>query len=133
MYCNILINMFFFPDIILHTIFFQNFSLLKSYVSKIQELEGELLHLQSLNSSRHSDFVVDRTDLDDDSLRAKNAYFRSLNVLSSVCDTKGADSSSKIQGTLFLCPLIYLLLLFCLVFFPRKFIVLGGACPVGGG
>lgn len=80
----------FFSDIILRTLF-QNFSLLKSYVSKIQELEGELLHLQSLNSSKHSDFVVDGTDLDDDSLRAKNAYFRSLNELSSACDTKGAD------------------------------------------
>uniref|UniRef100_F6H136 Kinesin motor domain-containing protein n=1 Tax=Vitis vinifera TaxID=29760 RepID=F6H136_VITVI len=79
----------------------QNFSLLKSYVSKIQELEGELLHLQSLNSSKHSDFVVDGTDLDDDSLRAKNAYFRSLNELSSACDTKGEieDDEKELEYT----------------------------------
>lgn len=112
---------FIFSDIILHALF-QEFNLVKSYVSKIQELENELLHLKSLNSSKHTNFVVDGTDFDDDGLHAKNAYFRSLHELSSTCDTKGADSSSNIHEML-----VYLFLWFAGYFFSRTHIVIGGA------
>ncbi|KAI9097958.1 hypothetical protein K1719_025729 [Acacia pycnantha] len=68
----------------------QDYDLVKSYVSKIQELEGELLRLKSLNnkkSSRYADWV----DEDDDGFRSKNALFACGNGYSSDCDAKAVD------------------------------------------
>ena len=48
--------------------------MLKGYVSKIQELEGELLRLQSANHLRRNDFV-DYVSLDDSGLHSKDNCF----------------------------------------------------------
>lgn len=60
---------------------------MKSYVSKIQELEGELLRLQNLNGSK----VVDCLELDDDALHSRDSYFANLHDLSSGSGTKDVD------------------------------------------
>ncbi|CAK7347261.1 unnamed protein product [Dovyalis caffra] len=74
----------------------QDCDLMKMYVSKIQELEGELLHLKNLSSSKHSQFVG-YLDLDDERLTSKNALLQSLNDLSSSSDTKAADISDQVE------------------------------------
>lgn len=64
---------------------------MKSYVSKIQELEGELLRLQNLNGSK----VVDCLELDDDALHSRDTYFTNLHELSSGSGTKDVDINGK--------------------------------------
>ena len=59
----------------------QDFDLMKTYVLKIQELEGELIRLKSLNSSKRSRFS-DFVDSDDDET-SKNSLFSSGNDYSS--------------------------------------------------
>ncbi|XWS25382.1 hypothetical protein CRYUN_Cryun27aG0063900 [Craigia yunnanensis] len=59
----------------------QDFDLMKTYVLKIQELEGELIRLKSLNSSKHSRYS-DCVDSDDDGT-SKNSLFSSGNDCSS--------------------------------------------------
>ncbi|XP_017981679.1 PREDICTED: kinesin-like protein KIN-4C [Theobroma cacao] len=59
----------------------QDFDLMKTYVLKIQELEGELIRLKSLNSSKRSRFS-DCADSDDDGT-SKNSLFSSGNDYSS--------------------------------------------------
>ena len=59
----------------------QDFDLMKTYVLKIQELEGELIRLKSLNSSKRSQFS-DCVDSDDDGI-SKNSLFSSGNDYSS--------------------------------------------------
>jgi kinesin family protein 4/21/27 len=65
------------------------------YVSKIQELEGELLLLKNLSSSKRNQFV-DYLDSDDERFRSKDALLQSLNELSSNSDTKAADISGNV-------------------------------------
>lgn len=65
----------------------QEIDLVKTYVSKIQELEGELIRLQNLNSMKQDGFS-DSVDSDDEVLPSKNAYLSRLNELSSISDTK---------------------------------------------
>ncbi|KAI3820239.1 hypothetical protein L1987_07783 [Smallanthus sonchifolius] len=48
--------------------------LLKTYVSKVQELEGELLRLRRLNTSKRSE-LIDYMDLDDNVLHPKSNLF----------------------------------------------------------
>ncbi|XP_029126715.1 kinesin-like protein KIN-4C [Cajanus cajan] len=52
----------------------QDYDLLKSYVSKIQDLEGELLNLKTSNATNSSRFV-DCADSDDDGYESKHALF----------------------------------------------------------
>ncbi|KAL9330001.1 hypothetical protein ACSQ67_005004 [Phaseolus vulgaris] len=52
----------------------QDYALLKSYVSKIQDLEGELLRLKTSNATNSSRFV-DCFDSDDDGYGSKHALF----------------------------------------------------------
>ncbi|XVF39643.1 hypothetical protein PTKIN_Ptkin01aG0050100 [Pterospermum kingtungense] len=59
----------------------QDFDLMKTYVLKIQELEGELIRLKSLNSSKRSRYS-DCVDSDDDGT-SKNSLFSSGNDYSS--------------------------------------------------
>lgn len=66
--------------------------MLKTYVSKIQELEGELLCLK--NSQRRR--LVDCVESDDDGFRSKNILFPCNNEYSSDFDTKVGDVSGKI-------------------------------------
>lgn len=68
----------------------QDFDLLKTYVEKIQELEGELLRSRS---SRKRSRFSDGVDADDEGLHPQNALFSDVNELSSDCDTKGVDIS----------------------------------------
>ncbi|XP_030933548.1 kinesin-like protein KIN-4C [Quercus lobata] len=68
----------------------QDFDVLKNYASKIQELEGELLHLKNLNSSKRSRFV-ECADLDDDGLHSKNELFPCTNEFSSDYDIKAMN------------------------------------------
>ncbi|GLT79917.1 hypothetical protein SLA2020_513850 [Shorea laevis] len=70
----------------------QDFDLLKTYVVKNQELEGELLRLRSLYSSKRRRFS-DFADSDDEGFHPKNTLFSCVNELSSDCDTKGVDIS----------------------------------------
>ncbi|KAF9608658.1 hypothetical protein IFM89_010442 [Coptis chinensis] len=64
----------------------QDCDLVKSYVSKIQELEGQLLRLQSLNDTRRNDFV-DCLDLEDDGLHPGKLLHNFL----SGCNDKDAE------------------------------------------
>ncbi|PKI73113.1 hypothetical protein CRG98_006521 [Punica granatum] len=59
----------------------KEYDLIKNYVSKIQELEGELLRLQNLHHSKHR--VTEWTDSDDDGLNVKNESFTCLNEFDS--------------------------------------------------
>ncbi|XP_050159290.1 kinesin-like protein KIN-4C isoform X2 [Malus sylvestris] len=68
----------------------QDYDLLKGYVSKIQELEGELLCLKNSNNSKHNRFV---DCADDGGFRSKNILFPSINDYSSDYDTKAEDIS----------------------------------------
>ncbi|CAL5332676.1 unnamed protein product [Camellia sinensis] len=78
----------------------QDFDLVKTYVSKIQELEGQLLRLQNLNSSKeskHSVFVVDCLELDDNGLHSKNSYSTSIHELSSGSDIKDVNINGEVE------------------------------------
>ncbi|XP_076899568.1 kinesin-like protein KIN-4C isoform X2 [Bidens hawaiensis] len=59
--------------------------LLKTYAVKVQELEGELLRLRRLNTSKRSE-LIDYMDLDDNVLHPKTSLFPES-------DLKGADIS----------------------------------------
>ncbi|PON91611.1 Kinesin-like protein [Trema orientale] len=72
----------------------QDHDLLKNYVSKIHELEGELLQLKNLNNSKHR--LVDCVDSDDDEIRSKNVLFPCSNEYSSDYDSKSGDISDDI-------------------------------------
>ncbi|KAF8377384.1 hypothetical protein HHK36_030761 [Tetracentron sinense] len=72
----------------------QEFDLVKTYISKIQELEGQLLQLQSLNRSNRSG-LIDSLDLEDETLHSKHPYFPSLQDFPSVCDGKAVEASAK--------------------------------------
>ncbi|KAJ1424769.1 P-loop containing nucleoside triphosphate hydrolase [Sesbania bispinosa] len=68
----------------------QDYDLLKSYVSKIQILEGELLRLKTSNATSSSRFV-DSADSDDDGYGSKNALFDRGDEFPSDCDAKAVD------------------------------------------
>lgn len=68
--------------------FLQDCDLLKTYLAKIHDLEGELLHLKNLSSQGSR--VVDCIDSDDDDFRPKSALFPCVNEYSS------GDISGKI-------------------------------------
>lgn len=70
--------------------------MLKNYVSKIQELEGELLRVKSTHNSKRSR-NADSVDTDDDGFRSKNGLFPSLNEFSADCDSKVEDISGNIR------------------------------------
>ncbi|GAB4862075.1 Kinesin-like protein KIN-4C, variant 3 [Ancistrocladus abbreviatus] len=78
----------------------QGLDLVKGYVSRIQELEGSLVHLQNLNavrlqrleSMKHNGFD-DCLDLDDEALHSKNTFFASLNEVSSTSNEKAVAMS----------------------------------------
>ncbi|XP_062164836.1 kinesin-like protein KIN-4C [Alnus glutinosa] len=74
----------------------QDFDLVKNYVSKIQELEGELLHLKNLNSSKRRR-SVDCVDSDDDRFCSKNVLFPCTNEYPSDYETKAVDISDEIE------------------------------------
>ncbi|KAJ8450283.1 hypothetical protein Cgig2_004740 [Carnegiea gigantea] len=65
----------------------QETDLVKTYVSKIQELERELIHLQNLNSMKSGGFP-DSFDVDDEVLPSKNTRFPGFNEISSISDAK---------------------------------------------
>ncbi|KDP41481.1 hypothetical protein JCGZ_15888 [Jatropha curcas] len=70
----------------------KEFDVMKTYVSKIQELEGELLRLKALSNSKDNRFI-DCLDSDDEGFHSKNASFPSLNELSSNSDSKAGEIS----------------------------------------
>lgn len=71
---------------------------MKNYVSKIQELEGELLHLQSLKRPQRGG-SVDCSDSENDQFCSKSAI-ASLRDFSS-CESKVVDVACKIWMMLF--------------------------------
>ncbi|XP_044510244.1 kinesin-like protein KIN-4C [Mangifera indica] len=74
----------------------KDFDLLKTYVSKIQELEGELLRVKSSCNSKRSR-NADNVEFDDDGFHSKNVLFPCINEFSSDCDTKALDISDEIE------------------------------------
>lgn len=68
--------------------------MVKSYVSKIQELEGEVLRLQSFKSSKHSRYV-DLVESDDDRPQSSNILFPCSNEHSLEYDPKAVDISGE--------------------------------------
>ncbi|TXG52671.1 hypothetical protein EZV62_021840 [Acer yangbiense] len=70
--------------------------LLKTYVSKIQELEGELLRVKNSHNLKRSR-ALDCVDTDDDGFQSKNVLFPCLNEFSSECDTKAVDIPGDIE------------------------------------
>lgn len=73
---------------------FQDYDLLKTYLSKIQDLEGELFRLKNLSSKGSR--LVDCIDSDDDNFRPKGALFPCNNEYSSDYDSKAGDLSGKL-------------------------------------
>ncbi|XP_062097683.1 kinesin-like protein KIN-4C isoform X2 [Humulus lupulus] len=71
----------------------QDHDLLKNYVSKIQELEGELLQLKNSNNRKHG--FIDCADSDDDEFRSKNVLFPCSNEYSDY-DCKIGDITDDI-------------------------------------
>lgn len=67
--------------------FLQDLDLVKKYVTKIQQLEAELLHLQSSSSSKHGE-PVDYLGLDYAELLSKDSC-------SEDSDIKSVDTSGK--------------------------------------
>jgi len=63
----------------------------KSYVSKIQDLEGELLQLKTSSATNSSHFV-DCFDSDDDGYGSKHALF-APGLFTSDCDVKAVTIS----------------------------------------
>ncbi|KAJ6685675.1 KINESIN-LIKE PROTEIN KIN-4C [Salix purpurea] len=74
----------------------QDYDLVKMYVSKIQELEGELLHFKNLSTSKGIQFG-DYINSDDERFGSKNALLQSLHEFSSNSDTKAADMSDEVE------------------------------------
>ncbi|XP_057975126.1 kinesin-like protein KIN-4C [Malania oleifera] len=74
----------------------QDFDFMRSYVAKIQELEGELLRLQNVNISKPSGFD-DFLDLDDDGPHLKNVHMTSPQDFPYVYDTKPGDLSGDME------------------------------------
>ncbi|KAK7351230.1 hypothetical protein VNO77_10526 [Canavalia gladiata] len=74
----------------------EDYDLLKSYVSKIQDLERELLRLRTSNATNSGGFV-DCADSDDDVYGSKHALFTRDNEFSSDCDAKTADLSDDME------------------------------------
>ncbi|XP_022941355.1 kinesin-like protein KIN-4C isoform X1 [Cucurbita moschata] len=70
--------------------------LVKSYVSKIQELEGEVLRLQSYNNPKLSRYA-DLVESDDDRPNSSNILFPCSNEYSSDYDPKAVDISDGIE------------------------------------
>ncbi|KAI7731992.1 hypothetical protein M8C21_030180 [Ambrosia artemisiifolia] len=62
--------------------------LLKTYVTKVQELEGELLRLRRINTSKRSE-LIDYMDLDDNVLHPKSSLFPES-------DLKAAEVAGKL-------------------------------------
>ncbi|KAJ7958917.1 Kinesin-like protein [Quillaja saponaria] len=73
----------------------QEYALMKSYVSKIQELEGELLRLKNMNTKCSQ--IVDCVDTDDDGFRPKNALFACIKEYSSDSDAKAVNISDNME------------------------------------
>ncbi|GMH31245.1 hypothetical protein Nepgr_033088 [Nepenthes gracilis] len=78
----------------------QGLDVVKGYVSKIQELEGELIRLQNLHNVRLQNLgnmkdnrFDDCLDLDDEALHYKNTFCMGLNELSSISNTKALEMS----------------------------------------
>ncbi|XP_050213415.1 kinesin-like protein KIN-4C [Mercurialis annua] len=69
----------------------QEFDLMKTYVSKIQELEGELLRSKRLSNRKRGRFV-DSVDSDDDGLHCKND-----DEILSNSDLKAVDISDNVE------------------------------------
>ncbi|XP_058069337.1 kinesin-like protein KIN-4C isoform X2 [Magnolia sinica] len=74
----------------------QDFDLLKTYVSKIQELEGDLQRLRGLNGSKRNS-LMDCFDLEDDGLRPKEAHLAGLYDFSPLGDDKAIEISGDAE------------------------------------
>ncbi|ESQ31839.1 hypothetical protein EUTSA_v10003526mg [Eutrema salsugineum] len=73
----------------------EDVGLVNKYVSKIQELEGELLHIKSLKKSSNCQYS-ESTDSYDDGPRSSNVLFPSSNE-SSDCEEKVMDVTDEIE------------------------------------
>jgi len=82
----------------------------KSYVSKIHDLEGELLRLKNLNV-KSSNFV-DWVDSDDLGLQSKTGLFGDGNEYSSDCDVKPVDITGNVY-----CIIIVIIIILAHQFF----------------
>ncbi|CAH8280392.1 unnamed protein product [Arabidopsis lyrata] len=71
----------------------EDVGLVKKYVSKIQELEGELLHIKSLKKTSNHQFSDDSYD---DGPRSNNVLFPSSNE-SSDCEDKVIDVTDELE------------------------------------
>ncbi|KAJ8773326.1 hypothetical protein K2173_028503 [Erythroxylum novogranatense] len=69
----------------------QELDLVKSYVSKIQELEGQILRSRNLQDSR----LVNCVDSDDECFHSKNVLFPSINEDKTNTDKKAIDISDE--------------------------------------
>lgn len=72
----------------------QEIDLVKSYVSKIQELERELVRLQNVNGVKQDGFH-ESFDSDDEVLPSKSSYLANLSEHSSESDAK--EMAGKLQ------------------------------------
>ena len=67
---------------------------MKTYVSRIQELEGELLKLKNLNNLKHR--LIDSCDSDEDEFHSNNVLFPGNDDYTSDYETKVLDVSGKL-------------------------------------
>ncbi|KAJ0571875.1 putative plus-end-directed kinesin ATPase [Helianthus annuus] len=70
--------------------------LLKTYVSKVQELEGELLRLRRLNTSKRSE-LIDYMDLDDTVLNPKSNLFPESDLKSTEVAGDSEDEVKELE------------------------------------
>lgn len=80
---------------------------MKSYVSKIQDLEGELQRLK--NSHAKSRLFDDLVDTYDSGFRSKNVLFACGNEYSSDCEDKSVDIAGRTLVVVFMYYTVYLL------------------------
>ncbi|XP_077216302.1 P-loop containing nucleoside triphosphate hydrolases superfamily protein [Tasmannia lanceolata] len=74
----------------------QDFDLVKNYMLKIQELEGELQRMKNLSVSRHNG-LSDSLDIEDDGVQSKAAYMPTLHDFPSVCDVEVEDVEKELE------------------------------------
>ncbi|CAA2955240.1 kinesin KIN-4C [Olea europaea subsp. europaea] len=75
----------------------KDFNLVNTYVSKIQELEGEVLRLQNLNRSRYKDYASDYLGLEDGGLHSGNSYIMDSDIKNVETNGEAEDVEKELE------------------------------------
>ncbi|XP_022849582.1 kinesin-like protein KIN-4C isoform X1 [Olea europaea var. sylvestris] len=75
----------------------KDFNLVKTYVSKIQDLEGEVQRLQNLDRSRCKDYASDYVGLEDDGLHSGNSYIMDSDIKNVETNVEAEDVEKELE------------------------------------